>query len=153
MCHLWAKGQAIDPKASDAHQGPWCHCVVYTNISLSRRQPRPPAAVPLFQASWCTINLLLNLWTAEKWSWEAEARGTIASVLCAESRVVDGEPESGPISSHSCWPCTWRARSTSLGVACSWCSWNCEPTREEDWGKKAHGCEGSHSVFINVTQV
>ncbi|EGW08273.1 hypothetical protein I79_007767 [Cricetulus griseus] len=32
MCHHRAKGQAIDPKASDAHQGPWCHCVVYTNI-------------------------------------------------------------------------------------------------------------------------
>lgn len=28
-----------------------------------------------------------------------------------------------------------------------------EPTREEDWGKKAHGCEGSQSVFINVAQV
>lgn len=61
MCHLWAKGQAIDPKALEAHQGPWCHCAVFTNI-LPRQAGTPtPSRVLLFQASWCTIALLLNL--------------------------------------------------------------------------------------------
>lgn len=61
MCHLWAKGQAIDPKASDAPQGLWCHCAVSTNILPQQEGTPIPSAVPLFQASWCTINLLLNL--------------------------------------------------------------------------------------------
>lgn len=49
MCHLWAKGQAIDPKALEAHQGPWCHCAVFTNI-LPRQagtpSPSSGAALP-----------------------------------------------------------------------------------------------------------
>lgn len=35
------QGQAIDPKASDAHEVPWCHCIVYTNIVVLPRQEAP----------------------------------------------------------------------------------------------------------------
>lgn len=48
-CHLWAKGQAIDPKASDARQGPWCHCTVFTNIlpgQAGTPTPSSGAALP-----------------------------------------------------------------------------------------------------------
>lgn len=96
------------------------------------------------------------LWTVEKWSGEAGAGGSISSVFYVQHvRERSALLRVEPVSSHSCWQCTWRARVHSAW----WCTLTtvlkCEPTRgkRESTGagqmglSVACGCEVPYNIY------
>lgn len=81
MRHLWAKDKPWAQEAPGATVQP-------TLTSLCQgREPPTPAAVPFFQASWCTINLLLEAVSSGEVVWRGRRRRLLTQcVFCAECR-------------------------------------------------------------------
>lgn len=70
-------------------------------------------------------------------------RFSIQCVLRAAcKRVVQADAEGAePISSRSCWQCTWRAR-MYLSWCCMLTTLKCELTRKGNWGKHRYWTNG-----------